>query len=284
MAPRMPISVTYDLEDHRGRPGQQPRYEAMTDRLLVELDALGVRATVFVVGELAQRSPELIRRIHDAGHEIGLHGWRHIPFGDVGPQRLSVELQRGKELLEQLISGPVSGVRAPIFSLTRNTSWAVDGIHEAGFSYSSSVLPASNPQFGWAGAPKGPFRWPNGLIELPCPVMNFGPLEVPALGGAYVRYVPKPILAAWVRRLTPTAGAWTYLHPYDFDDEEEFFVLPWAGWLASRIVFGRRRVALPRLQLLVALAGGPGPQLRELAAENAHRPVFAASGLTPAGD
>jgi hypothetical protein len=138
---------------------------------------------------------------------------------------------------------------------------------EAGFAYSSSVLPAANPLHGWPGAPREPCRWENGLIELPCPVGGVGRVLVPFLGGIYLRYVPLLLARRFLRDLGEHAVAWSYVHPYDIDPDEPFFVMPHAGWLTSRIVHMRRGVTLTRLDAALAVAGGAGPPLGEIAHE-----------------
>lgn len=139
----MPLTLTLDLEDHRRSPGQEERFATMTEQLLEFFAARHVRATVFVVGELARTHPDLLRRAADAGHELGLHGLRHVTLADVGPERLRAELTDGKAMLEEVAGVPVRGFRAPIFSLTPRTAWALDDVVAAGFDYSSSVLPPS---------------------------------------------------------------------------------------------------------------------------------------------
>jgi peptidoglycan-N-acetylglucosamine deacetylase len=257
----VPVSITFDLEDNRRSPDQQERFAAMTERFLEFASAHDVVATVFVVGELARSHPALIRRVADQGHEIGLHGLRHVPLGDVGPKRLGEELRIGRTLLEDVAQAPVSGFRAPIFSLTPATAWAIDEITACGFEYSSSLLPAANPLHGWPGAPLTPFRWSTGLFELPCPVVGLGRVRLPFLGGVYLRYLPSRLGELMLRRLDDEAIAWSYLHPYDLDPDERFFVLPHASWLTSRILHHRRGVTLDRLERLVRAGGGSAPPL-----------------------
>jgi peptidoglycan-N-acetylglucosamine deacetylase len=259
----MPITITLDLEDNRRLPEQEPRFVAMTERFLAFADAHRARATVFVVGELARSHPQLVRRVAQAGHEIGLHGLRHVALGDVGPGRLRAELDEGRTLLEDVAQVPVRGFRAPIFSLTPHTAWAIDEIAAAGFAYSSSVLPAANPLHGWPGALRTPFRWPNGLAELPCPVAGRGRALIPFLGGIYLRYVPEPLTRRLLARFADDALLWSYVHPYDLDPDEPFFVLPHAGWLTSRVVHTRRGATLRRLERLIDAAGGAAPPLAE---------------------
>jgi peptidoglycan-N-acetylglucosamine deacetylase len=263
----VPITVTFDLEDNRRSSTQEERFVAMSNRFLDFVEERGIAATVFVVGEIARSHPQLVRRVAEGGHEIGLHGLRHVALDEVGPGKLDVELQEGRALLEGIIQAPVSGFRAPIFSLTPATAWAVESIAAAGFTYSSSVLPAANPLHGWPGAPHRPFRWDNGLIELPCPVGGVGRARIPFLGGIYLRYVPAPLTRRFLRDQADSAVPWSYSHPYDIDSDERFFVMPHAGWLASRIVHTRRAATLLRLEATISDAGGPARPLGEIVRE-----------------
>jgi polysaccharide deacetylase family protein (PEP-CTERM system associated) len=261
----MPLTVTFDLEDNRRSGEQEERFASMSRRFLDFVEERGIEATVFIVGEIARSHPDLVRRVSEGGHEVALHGLRHVALGDVGAARLPQELRQGRELLEDLAQAPVRGFRAPIFSLTPHTAWAVEQIAAAGFEYSSSVLPAANPLHGWPGAPERPFRWDNGLLELPCPVGGIGRLRVPFLGGIYLRYVPIPLARRFLRALDHGAAPWSYSHPYDLDPAEPFFVMPHAGWLTSRLLHTRRGATLTRLEAAIAAAGGPGPPLASVA-------------------
>jgi polysaccharide deacetylase family protein (PEP-CTERM system associated) len=260
----MPLTVTFDLEDNRCSSAQEERFVRMTHHFLDFLQEHEITATVFVVGEIARSHPDLVSRVASDGHEVGLHGLRHVALADVGRERLSGELSTGRALLEDAAQVAVTGFRAPIFSLTPASRWAVEQIGEAGFAYSSSVLPAANPLHGWPGAPCVPSRWDNGMIELPCPVGGAGRIQIPFLGGIYLRYVPMPLARRFLARLGDRVVAWSYLHPYDLDPAEPFFVLPHAGWVTSRIVHTRRDATLPRLQAVMAAAGGPGRPLAEI--------------------
>ena len=263
----MPLSITFDLEDSRTSDRQEERFVSMSDRFLAFAQQHGIRATVFIVGELARTHPQLVARVAAAGHEVALHGLRHVALSDVPRERMCDELREGKALLEDVAQTAVDGFRAPIFSLTPATAWAVDDLAATGFAYSSSVLPAANPLQGWPAAPATPFLWANGLVELPCPVTGIGRAQVPFLGGIYLRYVPRWLAARALRDLPPDAAPWSYCHPYDLDPDEPFFVMPHASWLTSRVVHTRRGATLRCLERMIAAAGGPGPPLREVAAE-----------------
>src|ERR1700694_3273547 len=269
----MPLTITFDLEDNRYSTTQEERFVRMSHRFLDFAEERGITATVFIVGEIARSHKGLVRRVVEGGHEVGLHGLRHLPLGEVGPRRLPDELREGRGLLEDCAEVLVSGFRAPIFSLTPATSWAVEQLAEAGFVYSSSVLPASNPLHGWPGAPRRPCRWRNGLLELPCPVAGAGRAQIPFLGGIYMRYLPMPVARRFLADGDVREVPWSYVHPYDLDPEEPFFVLPHANGLTSRIVHTRRGATLPRLEALIAAAGGPGRPLGEIAANlDLHEP------------
>jgi polysaccharide deacetylase family protein (PEP-CTERM system associated) len=261
----MPVTVTFDLEDSRSSPSQEPRFVSMSHRFLEFIEERGITATVFVVGEIARRHAGLVRRVGDGGHELGLHGLRHVVLSEVGPARLGGELREGRELLEQAAQVPVRGFRAPVFSLTPATEWAVEQIAAAGFAYSSSVLPSANPLHGWPGAPREPCRWQSGLLELPVPVGGSGRVSIPFLGGIYLRYVPLALARRFLRGLGDAAVPWTYTHPYDIDPDEPFYVMPHAGWLTSRIVHTRRGATLPRLEAVLAAGGGAARPLGEIA-------------------
>ena len=234
----MSLAFTLDLEDHRPDKAAVLRFPAVTDRLLDDLDEWGVTGTVFVVGEVAHDHPDLVARVADRGHEIGLHGARHTPLPEVGYERFAIETAEATDRLEQVSGRPVCGFRAPIFSLVPASKWAPDVLADLGYVYSSSVLPARNPLFGWPSAPSEPFRWPCGLIELPAPVHGFGPVRLPLFGGTYLRLAPAPV----VRRLAGRAPehAWLYAHPYDFDPDEERWVVPEVGALGSRLLWWGR--------------------------------------------
>jgi polysaccharide deacetylase family protein (PEP-CTERM system associated) len=267
------LTVTFDLEDHRAAASQEERFSQMTHRFLDFAAARGIVATVFVVGDIARTHASLIRRVAADGHEIGLHGLHHQALVDVGAGRLGTQLRDGRSLLEDVAQAPVCGFRAPIFSLTPVTRWAVHEIADAGFAYSSSVLPARSPLHGWPGAPRQPFRWENGLIELPCPVGGIGRAAIPFLGGVYMRYLPAPATKWMLSRSRGVEALWTYLHPYDLDAGEPFFVLPHAGRVTSRILHARRGATLARLESLIAAADGVGRPLGEIARELEKRQV-----------
>ena len=255
-----PITFTLDLEDHRPHPAVEVRYPAVTREILGALDERGITGTFFVVGEIAEAEPDLVREIASRGHELGLHGWRHHVLTEQTPEVLTDHVRQGKALLEDLGQSEVVGFRAPTFSLVAETVWATEVLLDAGFAYSSSVLPGPSPLFGFPGAPRDPFRWPNGLAELPVATAGIGRAQLPYLGGTYLRVLPRPLISLAHRR-GERRLPWTYVHPYDIDTEEPYWVVPDAGWMSPALWVGRAGL-LAKLDHL-ASHGTFGPPLRD---------------------
>ncbi len=235
-----PITVTLDIEDHLGRYEATGRYVDNTRRILDFLAERKVRGTMFVVGRVAEAAPHLVREMVAAGHEIACHSYRHTPLDRETPESFRTDTRRAKDVLEQAGGVPVLGYRAPIFSLTRRTAWALEELAALGFRYSSSILPATGALYGFPGMPQTPFRWPCGLVEFPVPLAKFGPARLPFLGGVYLRYLPAWLIRRAARAL-PGCVLWTYMHPYDFDAAEPYARMPdAAAWVSLMLWFNRR--------------------------------------------
>jgi len=245
------ITFTYDLEDHRPDNKNQERYTEITAKLLDFLDHHGIQCTVFVLGELAERNPSLIKTIAEKGHEIGFHTYRHRHLTLETKHNFTRETERCKKHLEDLTGRQITGFRAPAFSLTQASIWVLDILVEYGFTYSSSVLPAKNPVNGFPGVPFGPFYWPNGLLEIPAPVSRIGPLIIPFLGGIYLRYLPLKLIMYLLDKTPDETLLWTYCHPHDFDHEEPFYVIRGTSFFTSLLLWFNRRNTFSKLQRFV---------------------------------
>lgn len=271
------ITITIDVEDHATSTDGYRFRDAMAP-LLEALEQRGVVTTLFVVGTLAVSWRDEMRSLAAAGHEIGLHGYTHRHLAELGPDGFADELARGRDALGDVLGAPPVGFRAPYFSLTRATPWAPELIAEAGFAYSSSVLPVRNFQAGFPGAPQTPFVWPCGLVEFPSPVLGIGPAGLPVLGGAYLRLAPAPLVRIATTRARRNLGAWSYSHPYDFDVEEPFTRHGDQSWLFAKLLFARRRLMLRRV---LELAGDDSRPLASIATDATVRaglPVYAHPG------
>nr|WP_280842909.1 polysaccharide deacetylase family protein [Pararoseomonas baculiformis] len=259
---------------------------AATAALMDLLDESGARGTFFILGEVADSAPALVREIAARGHEVASHNQTHRSLEELGPSRLRQEAFRARARLQDLSGQAVPGFRAPYFSVTPRTEWAAEVLLEAGHSYSSSVLPARGFLHGHPGAPRQPFAWPCGLLELPAPVARLGPMHLPALGGMYLRYLPGFDLRRILPRLEGPL-AWTYCHPYDIDAAEPFHRRPGHALAACVFLWANRGVSARRLRAL--LAGRASVPLAERLEEGwalARAPALAGpgaqAGLVPA--
>ncbi|HEX4629253.1 MAG TPA: polysaccharide deacetylase family protein [Gemmatimonadales bacterium] len=171
-------------------------------RLLDLLGAADVRATFFVLGWLAARLPDLVRDIALAGHEIASHGWSHAPIWTLSERAFFDEVSRSRALLEDLSGQPVIGYRAPTFSVTRPTRWALQLLRRAGYRYDSSIFPVRHDRYGIPDAPTTLYR-EDGIWEVPLSVLEFRKLRLPVGGGGYFRL---PAVADALGSAPPRAG------------------------------------------------------------------------------
>ncbi len=245
------LVFSFDLEDHREDRSKPARYEAITRKVLELLDLRAVRGTFFVVGELALENADLVKEIARQGHELAFHGWDHEVLWRSNPDKFRDEARRGKALLEDISATAVHGYRAPVFSLVARTNWCVDVLHELGFTYTSSVLPASNPLFGYPEAPRQPFRWQNGIVEFPVPTIGFSKFQIPYLGGIYLRYLPMALVRISLDAEVEGRIPFTYLHPYDLDSEEGFVRIRGASWMTSFLLSLHRSASHKKLDSLL---------------------------------
>jgi polysaccharide deacetylase family protein (PEP-CTERM system associated) len=262
----MSVTFTFDLEDHRIDQSSPGRFEPIVHRLLDFLVDRKIYGTFFVVGTLARRTPALIAEIANAGHEIAYHSRDHVTLDRDDLASFEANTREDIIFLEDITSQPVSGYRAPVFSLTARSLWAVDILTGLGFKYSSSVLPSVHPMFGFPEAPFTPFRWPSGLIELPVPLHRILGKDIPYLGGVYFRYLPAGIVQRWAEATESTNVQWTYCHPYDFDADEPFCRIKGASLLTSIILWLNRKQSWKKLDGIVNghVAGPLRERVREL--------------------
>jgi polysaccharide deacetylase family protein (PEP-CTERM system associated) len=226
----------------------------MTARYCDFLRRHDARATFFVVGELARSDPDLIRRIVGEGHEIGCHSDRHVTLDRQDPASFRDDLSRNLEALHAAGARDVRGYRAPCFSLTEATRWAYPILAEFGFLYSSSVLPARNPLFGWPDFGRDS-RIVDGVLEMPVTLLPCRLLPLP-IGGVYFRALPSTLLRQALRgRQRRGEAVLSYLHPYDLDTEQERFAHPgFSRWSPYNwLMYANRRRVLDRLDMVARL-------------------------------
>lgn len=252
-----PFVFSIDLEDHRPDPSYPKRYPAVTRAVLDFLAERNIRASVFVLGRLAREEPDLIREIAERGHEVAYHSAQHVHLTRDTPEQFVRQSREDIVFIEDLIGQNLRGYRAPAFSLTPKSAWAIDAIKELGFKYSSSVMPVKNPINGYPGAPRHAFYWQNGLLEIPAPVAVLGPLSVPFLGGIYLRYLPTALIKRFVERYSEDQEKWIYCHPHDFDHQERFFQIEGTSFLVSLLLWFKRRGTMRKLDAILPQSVAP---------------------------
>jgi len=201
------------------------RVKDSTRRLLDAIDATRNRATFFVLGWIAERHPALVREIAARGHEIACHGYGHELVYELGPERFRADLRRARAAIEQATGTVVNGYRAPSYSITEASLWALQILVEEGFRYDSSIFPIRHHRYGIPGFARRPVRIRLGggaaIREFPLTTLAAGPWSLPLAGGAYLRFLPPSVFSWGLGRLV-AAGEPTVLcvHPWEIDPEQ----------------------------------------------------------------
>lgn len=195
------------------------RVEVNVDRLLQMLDAHGTQATFFTLGWVAERYPELVRRIVAGGHELASHGYGHERASDLDRIAFRADLDRAKKVLEDIGGVAIRGYRAPSFSIGYGNLWAFDTLAETGHLYSSSIYPIRHDHYGMPDAPRFAHRRDNGLLEVPVTTLRMGNRNLPSSGGGYFRLLPYDVSRWMIRQVNQKdrQSAIFYCHPWEFD-------------------------------------------------------------------
>lgn len=208
----------------------EDRIEAVGKKLLQILDEGNTKATFFVLGYIAEQHPELIKEIKAAGHEIGTHGFSHTLIYTQTPEIFREEITRAIGFLEDLTGEKVIGHRAPFFSITKDSLWALDILGELGIRYDSSIFPVLNYRYGIADAPRFPYQIErNGFefTEFPVSTLKIGKLTVPISGGAYFRIYPYQLTKQFLKAVNRSENPFTfYLHPWELDPKHPRVEVP----------------------------------------------------------
>lgn len=208
----------------------EERIELAGRRLLDLLDEAGVRGTFFVLGYVAERNPELVRDIAAAGHEIATHGFSHTLIYRFTPDEFRADLQRSLVVLEELVGQRPLGHRAPFFSITRESLWALPILRELGLRYDSSIFPVANYRYGIPEA----HRWPHAietdgatLLEFPISTWRLCGRNVPIAGGAYFRILPYAVTRRGLQSVNREGHPFVfYIHPWELDPDHPRIALP----------------------------------------------------------
>ena len=201
------------------------RFQRSTEKVLDAFEARGVKATFFVLGLAAEKAPQTVKLVADAGHEIQSHGYGHLEVFKADEESFRQDLLRAKGLIEDLIGQEVFGYRAPSFSIDERTPWAHDVLAETHHRYSSSIFPIKMARYGVDGYPPEPriVETPGGrrIVEAPIACFDWLGKRRPVGGGGYIRLLPYGILRAAFRQLDRLGRPGVvYMHPYEFDPSE----------------------------------------------------------------
>jgi len=231
LAPALTNALTIDVEDYFQVSAFAPyirrdewdtrecRVERNVDRILELLAEREVKATFFTLGWVAERYPQLVKRIVQGGHELASHGYGHERVSDLDETAFTEDVTRAKGILEDLGGRPVLGYRAPSFSIGRGNLWAFDVLARAGYRYSSSIYPIAHDHYGMPESPRFAYRLANDLLEVPVTTLRMAGRNLPSSGGGYFRLLPYS-LSRWmigrVNRADREAAVF-YFHPWEID-------------------------------------------------------------------
>jgi polysaccharide deacetylase family protein (PEP-CTERM system associated) len=201
------------------------RAVAQTHRILDLCDQTGTRATFFALGWVAERQPDLLREIAARGHEIACHGYGHELLYEIGPERFREDVKRGRAVIEDAIGARVEGYRAPSFSITERSLWALEILAEEGFRFDSSIFPVRHHRYGIPDFPREPVRLvlPSGrsIVEFPLTTLAWGPLRLPVAGGGYLRLLPFALLRWGIGRVVASERPTVlYVHNWEIDPDQ----------------------------------------------------------------
>ncbi|WP_425257358.1 XrtA system polysaccharide deacetylase [Rubrivivax sp. RP6-9] len=231
LAPAITNALTIDVEDYFQVSAFAPyirrdewdarecRVEHNVDRILALLAAHDTRATFFTLGWIAERYPQLVRRIVAQGHELASHGYGHQRASDLSQAEFRQDITRAKGLLEDLSGTPVLGYRAPSFSIGTGNLWALDALAHTGHRYSSSIYPIKHDHYGMPDSPRFAYKLASGLLEVPVTTVRMLNRNLPSSGGGYFRLLPYSVSRWLLRRVNQQdrEAAVFYFHPWEID-------------------------------------------------------------------
>lgn len=221
---------------------RKDQIEEAVKPLLELLDKYNVRATFFVVGEVAEKHLELIEKIYDEGHEIASHGYSHKRLHELGKEKFEDDIRKSMNILEPIIKEKIIGFRAPSYSIDQNTAWALDILENLGYKYDSSVFPLrfrKKSLYGVRNAPLYPYspskeditKESNDrnreIIEFPLSVVKLAGIKIPVAGGAYLRLFPAWFLRLAINKINKEKRpAIIYVHPWETYEKTPRIKLP----------------------------------------------------------
>lgn len=203
------------------------RIDISTNLILDLFQKLNVKATFFILGEVALKFPDLIERMKQEGHEVASHGFNHIPLWNLNKESFKNELIKTNDILSSITGERVLGFRAPYASLRQETAWAIDVLNELRFLYDSSIFPMKTPLYGVKNAPLGIYKissecilkndTKSKLFEIPFTIYKNCLFSIPITGGIYGRFIPYAILIFLLKLTSKKNTINFYFHPWEID-------------------------------------------------------------------
>ncbi len=239
-ATRIPSAFSVDVEDYfhveafsrdvsrDAWPSYPSRVVRNTTALLDLLDRYHVKGTFFVLGWVAHGEPALVREIRDRGHELACHSYWHRLIYRLTPDEFREDCKRAKDAIESAAGVAIAGYRAPTFSITAKSLWALDVLAECGFRFDSSIFPIRHDNYGLAGSPSAPYAI-NGLdgsshgriAEFPISTFRAFGRDLPVAGGGYLRMLPLWYNRAGMDRIVEHGRpVMVYVHPWEIDPDQ----------------------------------------------------------------
>jgi polysaccharide deacetylase family protein (PEP-CTERM system associated) len=199
------------------RKGADPSHDLIREptlRLLEMLNHRSIKATFFVVGEVASKHPDIVAAIMANGHEIGCHTHTHRPFHELGAQGLVAELEQAEAAIRDACGIHPRMFRGPSFGLRSNTKWVLEILAARGYLVDNSLLPSPIALLGWPSGPRGPFQPLPGIWELPATTSP--KMRIPYGGSVYLRLFPRRLISHWVKSNTlASLPSIFYVHPWE---------------------------------------------------------------------
>ena len=227
-------ALTIDVEDyfqvsafapHIARSSwdtRECRVERNVGRILEMLSVRQTKATFFTLGWLAERYPQLVRRIVREGHELASHGYGHERASDLTEHAFFEDIQHAKSILEEIGGVEIKGYRAPSFSIGEGNQWAFDCLVRAGYQYSSSIYPIRHDHYGMPDSPRHAYQVRPGLLEVPITTLRMFNRNFPSSGGGYFRLLPYTLSRWMLNRVNmdERQSGIFYFHPWEIDTEQ----------------------------------------------------------------
>jgi polysaccharide deacetylase family protein (PEP-CTERM system associated) len=230
----------------------ESRIERNTHRLLELFASHNTKGTFFILGWIAEHHQRLVREIAAAGHEVACHGYDHQLISNQNHEEFRADIRRAKSQLEDTIGEPVIGYRAPTYSITKRTIWALDVLIEEGFQYDSSIFPVHHDRYGIPRAERFPHmisRERGEIIEFPPSTVRIAGQNLPVAGGGYFRLFPYPVFRWGVRRINrcEKRSAIFMVHAWEIDPGQPILPGEWIDVFRHRLNLNRIEARLSGL-------------------------------------